>query len=176
MSEDDNIPWYCIICIIESNADVFPFGYMSKMELLDLNAIDLPSQLNLLLSYDISSKFQNIPTLNDYDVDENYLQAIDSKYYDITDFMSLNRSLSIYFVLFHTNVKSLAKHFDELQSLLSTLQTKFDVIGISETKENIDKGLITNVDLSGYHRYTQPSKSAAGGVAIYFKDKSGSYK
>ena len=140
MSEDDNISWYCMICIIESNADVFPFGN---------------------------------PTLNDFDVDENYLQAIDSKYYDdITDVMSLSRSLSNYFALFHTNVRSLAKHFDEVQSLLSTLQTKFDVIhaGISETKENIDKGFITNVDLSGYHMYTQPSKSAAGEVAIYVND------
>ena len=57
--------------------------------------------------------------------------------------MSLNRSLSKYFSLFHTSLRSLAKHFDELQSLLSTLLTKFDVIGISETKENIDKGFIT---------------------------------
>ena len=55
-------------------------------------------------------------------------KAVDSKYYDITDFMSLNRSLSKYFALFHTNVRSLAKHFDELQSLLSTLQSKFDVM------------------------------------------------
>ena len=131
----------------------------------------MPSQLNLLPSYDIRSKLQNIPTLNDFYVNENYLQAIDSKYYDITDFMSLNRSLSKYFALFHTNVRSLAKHFNELQSLLSTLQSKFDVIGISETKENIDKGFLSIVDLSGYHMYTQPSKSAAGGVAIYVNDK-----
>ena len=33
------------------------------------------------------------------------------------------------------------------------------------------KGFISNVDLSGYHIYTQPSKSAAGGVAIYVNDK-----
>ena len=39
------------------------------------------------------------------------------------------------------------------------------------TIENIDKGFITDVDLSGYHMYTQPSKSAAGGVAIYVNDK-----
>ena len=141
------------------------------MELLDLNGIDWPSQLNLLPSYDIRSKLQNIPILNYFDVDENYLRAIDSRYYDITDFMSLNRSLSKYFALFHTKVRSLAKHFDELQSLLSTLQTKFDVLDISETKENIDKGFISNVDLSGYHMYTQPSKSAAGGVAIHVNDK-----
>ena len=141
------------------------------MELLDLNGIDLRSQLNLLPSYDIRCLPLNILTLNDLDVDENYLQAIDSKYYDIADFRSLNRSLSKYFALFHTNVRSLAKHFDELQSLLSTLQTEFDVIGISETKENIDKGFISNVDSSGYHLYTQPSKSAAGEVAIYVNDK-----
>ena len=42
---------------------------------------------------------------------------------------------------------------------------------MSETKENIDKGFISNVDLSSYHMYTQPSRSAAGGVAIYVNDK-----
>ena len=62
------------------------------MELLDLNRIDLPSQLNPLPFFDIRSKLQNIPTLSDFDVDENYLQAIDSEYYDITDFMSLTLS------------------------------------------------------------------------------------
>ena len=70
------------------------------MELLDLNGTDLPSQLNFLPSYDIRSKLQNIPSLNDSDVDENYMQAIDSKYYDINDFKSLNRSLSKYLPFF----------------------------------------------------------------------------
>ena len=74
------------------------------------------------------------------------------------------------FCPFHTNVRSLAKHFDELQNLLSILQTKFDVIGISKTKENIDEGFITNVNLNGNYMCTQPSKSAAGGVAIYVND------
>ena len=105
MSEDDNISWYCIICIIESNVNIFPFGYLSKTELLHVNGIDLPSQLNLLLSYDVRSNLQNIPTLNDFSVDKNYLQAIDSKYYDITDFMSLNRPLSKYFALFYINIR-----------------------------------------------------------------------
>ena len=30
MSENDNIPRYCIICIIESNADILSFGTCQK--------------------------------------------------------------------------------------------------------------------------------------------------
>ena len=37
-------------------ADVFPFGLSSKSELLQLNGIDLPSQLATLPAYEILSR------------------------------------------------------------------------------------------------------------------------
>ena len=43
----------------------------------------------------------------------------------------------------------------------------FDVIGISETEEQIDNEFISNVELRGYSMYSQPSKSLCGGRAIY---------
>ena len=47
------------------------------------------------------------------------------------------------------------------------INISFDVIGISETKEQIDNEFITNVELRGYSMYSQPSKSSCGGCAIY---------
>ena len=35
--------------------------------------------------------------------------------------------------MFHMNIKSLPKHFDELQQYLNMLEYDFSVIGISET-------------------------------------------
>ena len=48
----------------------------------------------------------------------------------------------------------------------------FDVIGISETKEQIDNEFISNVELRGYAMYSQPSKSLCGGCAIYVNSQS----
>ena len=47
----------------------------------------------------------------------------------------------------------------------------FDLTGITETKQQTEKNFITNVDINDYHLYTQPSKGAAGGVAIYDNNK-----
>ena len=55
------------------------------MELNDLYGLDFPSQLQLLPSYELRSKLSHIPTLNDFDIDENYVQTISSKYYDISE-------------------------------------------------------------------------------------------
>ena len=54
------------------------------------------------------------------------------------------------------NTRSLSKNFDQLQNVLSAAKTKFDLIGITETKQQINKDFITNVSLDGYQMYTQP--------------------
>ena len=59
------------------------------------------------------------------------------------------------------------KKFDQLQNVLSVAKIDFDLIGITETKQQVDKDFLVNVSITGYHMYTQPSKSNAGGVAIY---------
>ena len=53
IEEDDNLPWQCILCAIDEMASKFPFGYLSKMELSDIYGLDLPSQLQLLPSYEL---------------------------------------------------------------------------------------------------------------------------
>ena len=96
----------CILCSIDELASKFPFGYLSKLELNDLFGIDLPSQLELLPSYELRSKLSQIPNLNDFDIEENYVQTINSKYYDLHDFNSLTASIGKCLSFFHLSIRS----------------------------------------------------------------------
>ena len=69
------------------------------------------------------------------------------------------------------DTRSLSKNFDQLSAVLSALGTSFDVIGITEMKQQIGKEFISNVNINNYLMYTQPSKSSADGVAIYINNK-----
>ena len=51
VEENESIPWSCLISKIKSSADIFPFGLLSELELLDLYGIDLPCQLETLPSF-----------------------------------------------------------------------------------------------------------------------------
>ena len=64
----------------------------------------------------------------------------------------------------------MSKNLDQLQNVLSAAKIDFDLIGTTETKQQVDKDFLVNVNITGYHMYTQPSKSNAGGVAIYIKN------
>ena len=78
--------------------------------------------------------------------------------------LSSNKS---YFSLFHVNHKSLDAHLDDLHATLDLLGFPFQVIGVSETRENVLRGFKMNNTLHGYNLHSQPSSSAAGGVALY---------
>ena len=133
---------------------------------------DLPSQLQLLLPLELRSKLSHIPSLDNFNLDESYIQSIHSKYCDLPDFVKLTSSLSDKtFSLFHSNTRSLSKNFDQLQNVLSATKSRFYVIGITEPKQRIDKNFIVNVNMEGYTMHTQPSQSNAGGVAIYIDEK-----
>ena len=76
----DDIPWSCIFCIIKQRAETFPFGFLSKLELRELNGVDLPSFLSTLPSYDTQSKLTKMPNLGVFDTDVNFVQSMNSKY------------------------------------------------------------------------------------------------
>ena len=65
--------------------------------------------------------------------------------------------------MFHINLNSLDAHLDDLHATLDLLGFPFQVIGVSETRENVKM----NNALHGYNLHSQPSSSAAGGVALY---------
>ena len=83
----------------------------------------------------------------------------------------MNFSFSKQFSLFHANTGSLSENFDELSAVLTALGISFDVLGITEMKQQIGKEFISNVNIDNHLMYTQPSKSSAGGVVIYINNK-----
>ena len=114
--EPDDLPWSCILCTIDEMASKFPFGYLSIIELNELYGVDLPSQLELLPSQEIRSKLSKLPNVDDFD--ENYIQAINSKYMDQLNFNKLTSTLSKSLSLMHVNIRILSKHTDELKTVL----------------------------------------------------------
>ena len=165
--EPDDLPFHCMRCIMKQNSQFIPLFFLDKSELPELNGIDLPSQLSSLESYELKSKLTHMPSLQDFDMDENLIHKVNSKYYDIIDFTIVNKnpnSLS----MFHINLRSLSAHVEELQLLLKSLKANFDVIAISETKEQ-SEGFLKNVSLDGYIIHSQHSNSSAGGVALYLR-------
>ena len=172
VNEPDEIPWFCILCTIDDMASKFPFGYLSKIELSELYGVDLPSQLEFLPSFEIRSKLSQIPYLDDYDIDETFVQSINSKSMDQLAFNRLTSTLSKSLSLMHINIRSLSKHIiDEFKTVLSMSKVKFDVAGITESKQQIGKDFIVNVDINRYHMYKQQSESASGGVVIYVNNE-----
>ena len=75
------------------------------------------------------------------------------------------------FSVLHLNIGSLGAHKDELESILSMLNFKFDVIGISETKIQKDVNPNFDLDIRGYTHFSTPTLASKGGVLLYVADK-----
>ena len=146
-----------MICQIKHNDEIFPFGLLSKLELLDFYGIDLPSYLQTLPSFETHSKLTNLPHMNDFNIDDNLINAVNSKYYSLNEINKI-RLARKNFSIFHTNIRNLSKHIDSLHTQLSSINIPYDVIGISESKQQVDKDFLVNVDIDGYTMHTQPSK------------------
>lgn len=162
----DNM-WLCKFCLAYN----FPFSNLNDFEFAKILSYDRPTSLDFLPSFDVLSKLSSMPNLSDFDNENMMPNPVNSQYYYMDDLNTLKRSFDINtFSLFHINFRSLDAHFDELQSLLYTMDIPFHIIGISETRELINKGFKMNNNLRGYDLYTQPTKLSAGGVAMYISN------
>ena len=91
-----------------------------------------------------------------------------SKYYGFEEMGNIeiphkNKSLS----LFHINACSLNKNFDDLQHLLSSTKTQFDIIAISETRITRQVSLLSNLNLNDYSFEFTPTETSAGVTLLY---------
>ena len=96
----------------------------------------------------------------------NFFANVGCKYVDLNSF-DIFKDDNKTFSIIHLNIASLEKHKDELEKVLSMLNFKFDLIGISETK--IKKGIDPNfnVEIKGYKHLSTLTESDKGGVIIY---------
>ena len=114
-------------------------------ELLDVN---LPSQVDNLPSFEIISKLSNMPNLNFRDLEENFIQTVNSEHYKTHDLPKISNHYHMKdFSLFYVSIRSPSKHFDDLHTLLYASDIPFDIIGITESKPSLNKDFLTNVKI-----------------------------
>ena len=161
--------WMCNKCQISNMANIFPFGLENNYDLQNILQADSLKILENLPSYEITSKASDIDSLKQFDIDENTVTNINSRYYPAYEFQSLHPVNS--FNLFHTNLNGLENKFEQLHNFVNTTKMNIDIIGISETTQSENNIFKTNVSIDGYHQpFTLGSKSSRGGVAIYARD------
>ena len=93
---------------------------------------------------------------------------IQSKYYDTDELQQLkisNKERS--FSFFHINSCLLNKNFEELQNLLQSTNTQFDLIAITETRIMKKTSVTQNIELSNYSFEHTLTESSAGGTLLY---------
>ena len=131
--------------------------YLDYLTYLDL------FKLNTLCNRDVNT------------VDNLYNQRIHSRYFSPYSFKEQNKYLiendNDSFSIFHNNLISLSKNFENLQSsILDELGFNFNIIGITETKINDSNSESTEFSLPGYEFEFVPTPLAFGGVGMFIDD------
>ena len=90
------------------------------------------------------------------------------EYYSINNLNKLTRKSGPSLFICHCNTRSLSKNFDTLGEILNSLDSKPDILGITETKLN--QFSISNLDLNNYNLFRTNSKTNAGGTALYISN------
>ena len=68
------------------------------------------------------------------------------------------------------NISSLCRNFDDLHTLLSEINLKFDIIGITETRLKKNSIRNINIDLKGYTIEHTPTEANCGDALLYINN------
>ena len=149
--EPEDSKWVCQKCI--NNALPFGLTYSPLIYNKSLSSAEIKIFLNQLniLEFDKSMS--------------KTMAGVNCKYYDTNEFSELNFDSKI-FSIFHMNIASLSKHYDELRVLLTQLKHDFSIIGITETKFQSNNPP-TNCDIPGYTFKHTPTEGEKGGALLY---------
>ena len=132
------------------------------------------THIDNLPRFELLSKLDKISSLNHHDVENNFMQQTDFKYYTLENFLNnedLNQSKDMLsFSTIHFNIRSISANHDGMTMLLSELQHAFDVIGLSETKMKDSCDPARNITINGYDFISKPTLTNAGGVGFYVKE------
>ena len=73
--------------------------------------------------------------------------------------------------IFHLNINSLWKNFDDFNHFINYLNLDFDFLGISESSILKSQSSNVNISLENYLIGKTPTESAAGGILLYINKK-----
>ena len=166
--ENEEEPFTCLNC-------TFPFTKLNDYQFDNLVNKGFIESHNLKFKPTPAQKAA-IDKLNKYiehcnqntitEPDNEYEQPINCSYYSCEEFMSAEFNPKLNFSILHINIHSITLHIKELRLLLETLDYKFDIIAISESKLKDEPTV--NVNIAGYRppsiNYTEAEK---GGTMIY---------
>ena len=174
--------WFCVKCI----GEVFPRSTKIFSDSIDdeLAPDSFPSPETCLnMSDEAKAKFLNnlfVSTspvsdeLNEGsadDDDSDFSTSLNCRYYDTENLSSSLKNFSDNsFSLFHLNIASLNCHFDELQTLLNSLDHSFNIIALTETKVS-NTVIPENLCLDNYTHFHTPSVSGKGGALLFVNNE-----
>ena len=126
--ERDETTWYCISC----SKDLFPFSSLNdndfhttiqgkKIKFISVNKKRSSSENVLLDKLSDAINGENLENSSSYFDVDNVNTKFPKNQFDGINF-------------FHMNISLLCHNFDELQTLLARINTKFNIIGITETR------------------------------------------
>ena len=91
---------------------------------------------------------------------------ISCDYFEIDEFRKI-KIKQHNFSLLHLNISLLSSHINELITFLNLLETKFDIICITESRISQKNPLISNINIPGYNIEHNPTEASAGGALMF---------
>ena len=177
-------PWYRVKCM----ASNLPFNhYDDDIEFLNslsdlrysTTKLDLNSIRDMIfIPFDLNDQTTRALPLSGTDPDTNYLNQIEDcnrmscNYLLEDDFTKRYKSdkLENSFSLFHVNIQSLNSKSLPLTAYLSTLQTDFKIIGLSETWLNEQNKADAKIRYYNAIHSCRDTLSRGGGVSLYIHE------
>ena len=153
--------WFCCKCEISNLAEIFPFGLQDNYEIINILNADSLKFVGNLPSFETISKVREIESLNQYDIDENIVNNINSRYYTVEEFKTLNKKCN--FNILHSNINGLENKFEEYHHFINSTNMNIDILCISETSQKENISFSSNISIDGYKNpFALGSKSSRG--------------
>ena len=97
-------------------------------------------------------------------------ESVTGKYYQVEELPSLMSDLDNSLSFFNLNISSLPFYFEEIYTVLTSNNLKFDILCISETILKLNKTSLASISFPGYNRAYTTTELGNGGTVLYIKN------